>query len=327
MHRAAVRAREREERVAGTVAQDGLSDQGERRREGRPHPDPRTLSFLQAQGYEEIPQPLKLGELPKEARTQIWNVFYFHLSRAMRSGEFLPSGPWIGGAWGNILESVHTEIYDGALDDWDSDFSPACKKLRHYIETRPFKRVFALIQFVLRHRECTSDFQRQMQGTFERCRLAYVIDIKRPPTIFPSVTPEEGATVVDALQVLRRAGLDGSAAHLRTAAERINAGEWADSVRESIHAVESVARQLDPDAARTLGPALASLEQRRTLHPALKEAFATLYGYTSDEQGIRHAKLDEADARVGQDEAVFMLGACASFASYLWRKHEGAQRG
>ena len=24
---------------------------------------------------------------------------------------------------------------------------------------------------------------------------------------------------------------------------------------------------------------------------------------------------------VGMDEAVFMFGACASFASYLWRKH------
>ena len=31
--------------------------------------------------------------------------------------------------------------------------------------------------------------------------------------------------------------------------------------------------------------------------------------------------LAPADSNVGVDEAVFMLSACASFASYLWRKH------
>ena len=160
-----------------------------------------------------------------------------------------------------------------------------------------------------------------MQQTFEKCRLAYVIDDAWPPTIVPAATPEEGAAVVDALQTLREAGLDGSAAHLRAAGERINAGEWAGSVRESIHAVESVARQLDPGAAKTLGPALASLSGRGALHPALKTAFSKLYGYTSDQQGIRHALLDQTDPQVGQDEAVFMLGACAAFASYLSRKH------
>ena len=62
------------------------------------------------------------------------------------------------------------------------------------------------------------------------------------------------------------------------------------------------------------------------MHPALKQAFANLYGYTSDEEGIRHALLEEAVSRSGQDEAVFMLGACASFASYLARKGQVAKK-
>ena len=73
--------------------------------------------------------------------------------------------------------------------------------------------------------------------------------------------------------------------------------------------------------------ALKSIEQHKEkLHPAFKEALIKLYGYTSDEEGIRHAYLDQSDAKVGQDEAVFMFGACASFASYLFRKYTiGAQ--
>ena len=163
-----------------------------------------------------------------------------------------------------------------ALDEWNSDFWPACKKLREYIEARPCNKVFDLIQFVLRHRQCPPEFVREMQHTFSECRLAYRIDLARPPTILTAATPEEGDAVADALRTLRGAGLRGSAAHLRKASEHVNAGDWAGSVRESIHAVESVARQLDPDAAKTLEPALAALEKCGALHPALKGAFSKL---------------------------------------------------
>ena len=115
-------------------------------------------------------------------------------------------------------------------------------------------------------------------------------------------------------------GLAGAVSHLRQASESINQGDYPGAVRESIHAVESTARQTNPHA-KTLEPALKSLEGAGGLHPALKRAFSNLYGYTSDEQGIRHALIDNPQPNVGQDEAVFMLGACASFSSYLARKH------
>ena len=277
-------------------------------------------SFSQAQGYEEMPGPLKLDELPGEARTRIWNLFFSSLKRSMKTSN-MGYGPWVGGDWECILQTAHVDFHILPLDDWDADFWPICKKLRKNIETQPVNKVFDLIQFVLRHRQCPRGFIGETKRTFEACRLAYTIYMGPPPTILPSVTPEEGNALVESLGALQEAGLHRSTAHLGKASACINRGEWAESVRESIHAVESVARRLDPKASDTLGPALKSLEQHGELHPALKDAFSKLYGYTSDEQGVRHALLDQPDAHVGRDEAVFMLGACASFASYLWRKH------
>ncbi len=275
-----------------------------------------------------------MGTLPAEARTRIWNLFFLHLEGAWSTDSchniiqdefrFL-GGPWVTGVWREIAREKHTDFDQRPLDEWKSGFQYICTDLRDSIEKPPFNRVFDLIQFVLRHPQCPRAFIMQMRATFAECRLAYTIDVGRPPTVIPAVTPEAGTAVVESLRELREAGLDASAAHLRDASGCINAGDWAGGVRESIHAVESVARRLDPKASKTLGPALSSLERGRALHPALKGAFSQLYGYTNQEQGIRHALLDEATASVGQDEAVFMLGACASFASYLWRKHAAGE--
>ena len=144
-------------------------------------------------------------------------------------------------------------------------------------------------------------------------------------SVFPPMAPQATLAVGEFLGALAETDPNGTAAHLRRASEQIDAGDWTESVRESICVVESVARELDPDAAAALDPALKAIAQHGALHPALKAAFSKLYGYTSDAQGIRHALLDRPDARVGQDEAVFMLGACAAFASYLWRKHAAGE--
>ena len=277
--------------------------------------DPRKLSFSQAQGYEELPGPLKLEELTREARTHIWNALYDSISSSVEFGRT------VGGVWIEILYAKH--IFHGNLpaDQWTNQVDFHMVSLRDSIYRLPFNKVFDVIQFILRHPQCPRELINRLKAAFAYCGLAYTIDEEDPPTILPSVTEAEGNTIIESLDTLRRAGLDGSAAHLTKASDCINGKDWAGSIRESIHAVESVARRLDPKASATLVPALASLEKGNALHPALKEAFSKLYGYTSDEQGIRHALLDRSNADVGMDEAVFMLSACASFASYLWRKH------
>ena len=325
MHRAARRARQRTQMAARTADGEQLPERLPGSRGTPTRRDARELSFSQVQGYEDVPGPLKLEELPRDARTQIWNLFFEHISRSTRTVEdwfAITPRTSIAAPWDEILLAKHLRLDRGPLDEWDSEFSGIRQGLREYVEKRPFNKVFDLIQFVMRHPQCPPAFIKQMKTTFADCQLAYTIDVERPPTVIPAITPGEGATVVESLQQLREAGLDASAAHLREASGSINASDWAGAVRESIHAVESVARQLDPGASSTLGPALDSLKKRGRLHPALKKAFGELYGYTSDEQGIRHSRLDQMKSPVGQDEAVFMLGACASFASYLWRKHK-----
>jgi hypothetical protein len=93
-------------------------------------------------------------------------------------------------------------------------------------------------------------------------------------------------------------------------------------VRDSIHAVESVARTLWPT--NKLSDALNQLERSAPIHGALKNGFLSIYGYTSNEQGIRHPLLDARSAKVDEADALFMIGACAAFVSYLINKARSA---
>ena len=287
-------------------------------------PDPRTLTFSQAQGYEPLPQPLALEEVSYEARIRLWSTLYEYAAYNSVRGELHPP-------WSEIFKAAHINLLGRTLDFYIPEISIISQIYKTLImgekeqnyQGVPFNQLFDILQYVMRHHKCPMDFILEVSAIFKECMLAYVIDTEEPVTIIPAVTEQEGQALLSGMNQLRSAGLGGAAEHLRKAGEEITRGDWADSVRESIHAVGSVARQLDPDASRDLGPALRSLERQGWIHPALKKGFLNIYGYTSDEQGIRHPLLDSEQARVGRNEAVFMLGACASFASYLWRKHQG----
>ena len=252
----------------------------------------------------------------------LWNYLYLHAFH--RDGPYMSTAR-VFGPWEEILGTLHIHFFLLPIDDFDRSIRVLHERYKStLIDDLSFNRLFDLLQMIMRHRECPKLFIDNVAQTFRSCRLAYVVNTQKPVTIFPAVTEQEGQGLIDAMRQLQSTELFGAESHLRKAIDCINQSDWIGGIRESIHAVESVARQLDPNASKTLGPALKSLEKQGGLHPALKEAFSKLYGYTSDEQGIRHALLENTGSRPGEDEAVFMLSACAAFASYLSRKHQAA---
>lgn len=274
--------------------------------------DPRKLTFSQAQGYEALPRPLKLEELSEEARTKLWSCLYHFVST--------DSDSRLWGKWRVIMQALHLNFHELPLDEFDVSFRSFLFAYKEIFLFDKFHRVFDLLQEIMRHEECPQGFVKSVAIIFEQSRLAYIVDVRHPATIYPAATEEEGKAIRRATDELSTAGLASAVIHLRQASDCINKGDHSGAVRESIHAVESTARRVDPNA-RALEPALRTLEKAGALHPALKKALSSLYGYTSDEQGIRHALIDTPQPKVGPDEALFMLGACAAFSSYLVRKH------
>ena len=51
------------------------------------------------------------------------------------------------------------------------------------------------------------------------------------------------------------------------------------------------------------------------MHEAFRKSVLQLYGYTSDEDGIRHCLMDES--KVDFADAKYMLVACSAFYNFL----------
>src|SRR5262249_6027064 len=145
--------------------------------------------------------------------------------------------------------------------------------------------LFDLAEFLVRHPRTSDEMKGEFGEAFAISRAAYRILDKKITAIG---TDEQAVAFEQAIADAEATKAFAARKQLLAAGAALRNGDWAGSVRESIHAVEAVAVSLAPGT-DTLGAALKVLEQRGNLHGSLKAAFGSLYGYASDEEGVRHA--------------------------------------
>lgn len=222
-----------------------------------------------------------------------------------------------------FIERTFGKLLKLPEDEISTAYKDVLELFKRIILKGRFDHLLSLIELIAIDDSVNLGFARKIAELFDSHTASYWLEVtQKPYKFFPRSNPEQGDAVQQALKIVGESGMTGASVHLRQAAEHINTRQYADSISNSILAVESVARIIDPKAENTLGPALKSLEKAGVInHPVLKAAFSKLYGYTNNEQGIRHALLEKDSPDVGLDEAMFMFGACASFAAYLVNKH------
>jgi hypothetical protein len=280
----------------------------------KPPSDPlawrKALTFEQAEGAAPLPAQLKPKEISRPLRVKLWQVLYADMRRSVDRNRFF-------GDWENVLFDMHVDRYSRMPDEFNNNAQFNILELRTIFETGDYVKVFGTLQWILRHPVCPMWLSEQINRELSAAGAAYhVVD---RDTIAPIGSDAERETIMRTFVDLAASEFNGARAHLRKAAEELTAGHYADSVRESIHSVEATARVLD-SGSTALATALGSLESKIKIHKALRQGFGNIYGYTSDEKGIRHPLLDDQKANVDEGDALFMIGACAAFVSYLINK-------
>jgi hypothetical protein len=139
--------------------------------------------------------------------------------------------------------------------------------------------------------------------------------------IISPVTNEAEINAIEDAAATDHDSLRPISTHIETALRLLsdrNKPDYRNSIKESISAVESLCRVIAGEKA-TLGQALKLVKEKVDLHPALEKGFSSLYGWTNDTGGIRHALSDES-AACDFEDAKYMLVSCSAFVNYLIAK-------
>ena len=127
---------------------------------------------------------------------------------------------------------------------------------------------------------------------------------------------------MEAVETALDRGIKQSRIHLSRSLELVSdrkRPDFRNSIKESISAVESASQVISGKNKATLGDCIKVIKTNGAIHPALEQALLKLYGYTSDEGGIRHALTEESNEPSYAD-AKFMLVSSAAFINFLWTK-------
>lgn len=150
-----------------------------------------------------------------------------------------------------------------------------------------YLRIFGFVQWVLRHAAKPYELEIEVERSLRESRAAYALF--EGDTIIPVGSDAERETLTRAFADVAASEFHGARAHLRNAGSELTAGNYGPSIRESIHAVEAVARVLEPGA-QTLGPALSRLENRCASIPhfGMGSAIFTASPVTKKASGTRY---------------------------------------
>lgn len=125
---------------------------------------------------------------------------------------------------------------------------------------------------------------------------------------------------MDSLQETIENGNDNVEMHFRKAVTLFSDRENPDYIncmKESISAVEAMLRIVLNTDKGTVGELLKSLNQSFDYPTPLKDAWLKMYGYTSDNNGIRHATREGETINIDFNFAKYFLVTCSAFINYL----------
>lgn len=260
---------------------------------------------------------LKKDEMPDHLRTSIWNVFYEFIFKKAE-GEI---ENYFDDSNLKFIRVLWDKFFKGNLWDFDR-LGPVYKvmKIKETYEKLQWFEIYDLIEFVLSKMQ-VRDTKNLVWGRIERVleeeRTSYRI-IKG--LVVPLTSDEEIKEIEKTLNIPDK--YKSVSGHFSKALELFSKrpeADYANSIKESISAVD-VLVQIILGKEGTLGKLVDGLD----IHPALKKAFSNLYGWTSDDAGIRHPKSKEP-LSCGESEARYMLITCSAFINYLTAKHETKQ--
>lgn len=261
-------------------------------------------SFSERHG---IIKPLSLdpNEMPIELRNRIWNATQKYVDG------FSPNerNDVIQYLWDRFfkeeVDALKHSRHSGRMD---------IGQIKENFYKSEWNEVYDFLEFLL----SVDDYQKS--GFINILNLVFVDERAQYKIIGDMITPLISGEEAEEVEKAVESKYSVVSNHIKKAIELYRKRpipDYQNSIKESISAIEALARIVLNKPSAQLG----DLTGQLNIHTAFKEAIRKLYSWTSDEGGIRHAE-NGKELRIDEKEARYMLVQCSALVNYIISKNE-----
>lgn len=270
------------------------------------------ILFSERKGLHPIERPFQLGSIDRQTRNQLWSILYIRIfSKYHQEYPYSPVDS----------TAVKVEKYTRALWTWyfkntvDSLPDPVIciEKIKQLILESEYNEVLDMVEYIVKTSDdTTSDYLRtDINDLFknESCGYRFIKDEVVEITSDLEINEIETAAATSFAYSI----------HISRALELLSdkkAPDYRNSIKESISAVEAICRETCGREKSTLGDALKLLKSEIALNSVFQSAMSKVYGFVSDDGGIRHSLL-ESSSMVTYSDAKYFLIMCSAFVNYI----------
>jgi hypothetical protein len=274
------------------------------------------MKFSERIGKKHIKVDIQIDSIDEELKNGLWNILCMFLTEPMEQRNWIKESEYKV-----FIESIWFSLFKEPIDQIPHSTQKVTQELRKRFFSWDYLKIYDCIDFIAtgenlpfdNHefiRACDYVLKRELSGyRFVSGQLA------------PITSEREILEVEKAISESAENSFKGVNIHLTDALAKISDKknpDYRNSIKESISAVESICQQITGETKDELGKAIKKLKTLLPIHGALEQGFIKLYGWTSDEDGVRHAMMD--DSNLDQEDALYMLVSCSAFINYLITK-------
>lgn len=262
-------------------------------------------SFSERQSIVKVTS-LNPKEMPLNLRNRLWNITQRYIDDFDYSRDSV-----IAYLWDRFFKEDISSLR--SFDNY-TDSGYLIDQIKRRFFELDWYRVYDFLEFILGIESYQKDeFIKKMNSIFIDEKAQYKI-------INEKVTPLISEVEVEEIEKAIESRYSAVSKHIQKALEffcKRPTPDYQNSIKESISAIEALARIVLKKPSATLG----ELAEQLDIHPSLKVAIKKLYGWTSDEGGIRHAE-NGKELKIDEKEARYMLVQCSALVSYIVSKNE-----
>lgn len=266
------------------------------------------MKFSQRIGKTSIRDMIQVDGMDYDLRVGIWNVIYDHFLRNIEDTYVnFSSIPLL---WIDFFKMPLDYIYTNNT----TQFRFFRKWFKDWYDAAEWFEIYDLLEYISSF-EYKQNFDIMIESTnsiLEKEMSAYRI-------LKGSVTKITDELELSAIENASATEWNTVNEHVKTAVQFLSnrkSPDYRNSIKETISALESACELFSENTNGKFGTSIAKVTSQLNLHSSLKKGFNALYGYSSDEGGIRHSLKEDSAAPTFED-AKYMLVTCSAFINYL----------